>query len=252
MLTIDFTGRRAAVTGGASGIGLAIARHLRGCGAQVTLCDLDASALADAGHNFAAEQLDVTDAKGVKALAAKLDIDLLVVAAGLLQRPAKTDRLTDNEWSRVNDVNLRGAYLTMARFGEQMAARGRGSILAIASVTAYAGTPLHAYGPAKAAMVNLVQGLAAEWATRGVRVNALAPGFTRTPALERGLAHALLDEKRLADSAAMRRLVETDEIAAAGCFLLSDLASGITGATLPVDCGLLATAGFAPFGGHPS
>jgi NAD(P)-dependent dehydrogenase (short-subunit alcohol dehydrogenase family) len=252
MLTIDFTGRHAAVTGGASGIGLAIARRLSGCGAQVTLCDLDAAALAAAGDGFAAEQLDVTDAKSVKALAAKLDVDLLVVAAGLLQRPATTDRLTDNEWSRVNDVNLRGAYLTMARFGERMAARGRGSILAIASVTAYAGTPLHAYGPAKAAMVNLVQGLAVEWAARGVRVNALAPGFTRTPALERGLTHAVLDERRLADSAAMRRLVETDEIAAAGCFLLSDLASGVTGATLPVDCGLLATAGFAPFGGHPS
>ncbi|MGL5138089.1 MAG: SDR family NAD(P)-dependent oxidoreductase, partial [Beijerinckiaceae bacterium] len=144
-----------------------------------------------------------------------------------------------------------GAYLTMARFGESMAARGQGSILAIASVTAFAGTPLHAYGPAKAALVNLVQGLAVEWATHGLRVNALAPGFTRTPALERGLNHALLDEERLAGSAAMRRLVESDEIAAAACFLLSDLANGITGVTLPVDCGLLATAGFAPFGGHP-
>jgi NAD(P)-dependent dehydrogenase (short-subunit alcohol dehydrogenase family) len=253
-LRIDLSNRHAVVTGGASGIGLAIARQLKACGAIITIADMDEGALASTSeiNGFSQVKLDVTDARAVKAAAeAAGQTDILVVAAGLLQRPSPTDRLTDNEWTRVTETNLKGAYLTMARFGEQMAARGTGSILAIASVMGLTSTPLHAYGPAKAALINLVQGLAAEWATKGVRVNALAPGFTHTPALERGLKFQVLDEAQLAASAAQKRLVTKDEIATAAAFMVSDLASAITGVTLPVDAGFMATSGWAPFGGVP-
>jgi NAD(P)-dependent dehydrogenase (short-subunit alcohol dehydrogenase family) len=171
-----------------------------------------------------------------------------VTAAGVLQRPLRPEKLSDAEWSRVTDTNLKGTWLTLARFGALMAERGSGSLLAVSSVTGMAGTPLHAYGPAKAALNNLVQGLAAEWATRGVRVNAIAPGFVETPALALGLRAGVLDAGRLAKAAAANRLVMPEEVAAAAAFLLSDLASGIAGVTLPVDAGLLAAGGFRPFG----
>jgi NAD(P)-dependent dehydrogenase (short-subunit alcohol dehydrogenase family) len=253
-LVIDLASRHALITGGASGIGLAIARQLMACGARVTIADVDKANLSGAAeeYGFEAIALDVTDAKAVSQAAEQAGaVDILVVAAGLLQRPAPTTRLTEQEWDRVTDTNLKGAYLTMARFGERMAARGSGSILAIASVMGLTSTPLHAYGPAKAALITLVQGLAAEWAQKGVRVNALAPGFAHTPALERGLRFQVLNESQLAESAAQKRLVTTDEIAATAAFMVSDLASAITGVTLPVDAGFLASAGWAPFGGIP-
>ncbi len=257
-LAISLPGRHAVVTGGASGIGLAVARRLRDCGAAVTILDLDGAALkrVAADEGFTPQEADVSDGRAMRKLAETIDatraVDVVVAAAGVLQRPLPAAKLSDAEWSRVTDTNLKGAWHTLSRFGEPMAARGKGSLLAVASVTGFAGTPLHAYGPAKAALIRLVEGLAGEWAVRGVRVNALAPGFAATPALQAGLRHGILDERRLADSAAARRLVTSDEIANAAVFLLSDLASGITGATLPVDAGLLAAAGWAPFGGTPA
>jgi NAD(P)-dependent dehydrogenase (short-subunit alcohol dehydrogenase family) len=256
-LVISLTGRHAVITGGASGIGLAIARTFRACGASVTLLDVDGAALkvlADA-EGFLIREVDVSDGKAMRAAAADIDaalpVELVVAAAGVLQRPLPAGKLSDAEWSRITDTNLKGAWLTLARFGALMAPRGRGSLLAIASITGLTGTPLHAYGPAKAALIRLVEGLAGEWAAQGLRVNALAPGFTETPALQLGLRHGVLDGELLRKAAASGRLVATDEIAAAAAFLCSDLASGITGATLPVDAGAMAAGGWAPFGGTP-
>jgi NAD(P)-dependent dehydrogenase (short-subunit alcohol dehydrogenase family) len=252
-LRIDLSGRHAVVTGGASGIGRAIARTLHACGAAVTILDLDGKTLRETARDdgFAAHELDVTDGKALKALAKSihdaLPVDIAVTAAGVLQRPLRPEKLSDAEWSRITDTNLKGTWLTLARFGALMAERGSGSLLAVSSVTGMTGTPLHAYGPAKAALNTLVQGLAAEWATRGVRVNAIAPGFVETPALALGLRTGVLEAGRLKRAAAARRLVTLDEVAATAAFLLSGLASGITGATVPVDAGLLAAGGFAPF-----
>jgi NAD(P)-dependent dehydrogenase (short-subunit alcohol dehydrogenase family) len=255
-LVISFPGRHAVITGGASGIGLAIARTLKACGAAVTLLDIDGAALrALAAEGFATCEVDVSDGRAMRRVADEIDaarpVDIVVAAAGVLQRPLAAAKLTDAEWSRVTDTNLKGAWLTLARFGAPMALRGRGSLLAIASITGLSGTPLHAYGPAKAALIRLVEGLAGEWGAQGLRVNALAPGFAATPALQLGLRHGVLDAELLQKAAASGRLVDTGEIAAAAAFLCSDLASGITGATLSVDAGTLAAAGWQPFGGTP-
>src|SRR3546814_15136373 len=116
-----------------------------------------------------------------------------------------------------------------------MAGRGRGAIVVIASVAGMRSGPLHSYGPAKAAIVNLAECLAGEWGRRGVRVNAVAPGFTETPALDRGFATGTLEPETLAQASALGRLVRAEEIAQAVTLLAPDRAPAITGVTLPVD-----------------
>jgi NAD(P)-dependent dehydrogenase (short-subunit alcohol dehydrogenase family) len=130
-----------------------------------------------------------------------------------------------------------------------MAQRGQGAIVTVASIAGIEPGPLVIYGPAKAAVIALTKGLAGAWGRRGVRVNAVAPGYVRTPALERGLALGFLDEGTLVDSTALGRLAAADEVAAAIAFLASDAAAAITGVVLPVDAGHLLAGGWAPHGG---
>ena len=119
-----------------------------------------------------------------------------------------------------------------------MAQRGKGAIVTVASVVGVAGGPLHAYGPAKAALLNLTQGLAAEWGRSGVRVNAVSPGFVETPAVARGVAEHVLDPARMAGASALGRMVQPGEIAAAVAFLASDDASFMTASQFVVDGGI--------------
>jgi NAD(P)-dependent dehydrogenase (short-subunit alcohol dehydrogenase family) len=109
--------------------------------------------------------------------------------------------------------------------------------------------PVHGYGPAKAAVIGLTQTLAAEWGPAGVRVNAVSPGFTRTPALELGLAHGVLNEPELTRGAALQRLVEPAEVGSAIAWLLGPEASAVTGANIPVDAGFLVGVTWAAYGG---
>ena len=146
-------------------------------------------------------------------------------------------------------VDLRGTYLCCAAFGARMAARGKGSIVNIASVAGMRSGPLHSYGPAKAGVIHLTECLAAEWGRNGVRVNTVSPGFTQTPALDKGKASGTLDDATMATSTALGRLIGAGEIAAAVVFLASDAASAITGANLPVDAGYLVATPWASYGG---
>jgi NAD(P)-dependent dehydrogenase (short-subunit alcohol dehydrogenase family) len=130
-----------------------------------------------------------------------------------------------------------------------MAARGTGSIVLMASVAGMSSSPLHAYGPAKAGVIAMAACLAAEWGPRQIRVNAVSPGFTETPALKRGIEHGVLSKELLSRSSALGRLVDADEVAAAALFLLSDLSSGITGINLPVDAGFLVATPWEAYGG---
>jgi NAD(P)-dependent dehydrogenase (short-subunit alcohol dehydrogenase family) len=253
---MDFTGRVALVTGAASGIGRAAALMLAARGARAVVgLDRDADGLAELSGalRHPGVALDVTDAAAVTRALAEVrealgGVDLLVTAAGVLQPPPLApEAVTERQFDKIVDVHLKATWRVATLVGADMAARGRGAIVTVASITGIEAGPLVAYGPAKAAVIQLTRSLAGAWGAKGVRVNAVAPGFTATPGLKRGMAFGVLDEGRLARSSAMGRLVEADEVAEAVCFLLSDAASGITGAVLPVDAGGLVASGFAPF-----
>jgi NAD(P)-dependent dehydrogenase (short-subunit alcohol dehydrogenase family) len=252
-MRIDLGGRHALVTGGASGIGRATAQALLAAGAEVTVADRDdagAGAASAMGAGFAV--LDVGDEVAVESLAAQMETegrapDILVTSAGVLQRTLAPGELSWKEWDRVTRVHQRGTFACCRSFGGRMG-RG-GAVVTISSVAGLRSGPLHAYGPAKAAIAHLTRCLAAEWGPRGVRVNSVAPGFTLTPAVERGLADGTLDAATMAGHTALGRLIDPAEIAAAVVFLASPAASAITGAVLPVDAGYMVATDWGAYGG---
>ena len=246
----------AVVTGGASGIGEACCRELAARGAQVVGLDRDeARAQALAGEIGArAYAGDVGDDEALARVTARIEAEVgpvavLVNCAGILQPPLRPADLPMALYDEVMRIDLRGTYLACALFGERMAARRAGAIVNIASITALRSVPLHAYAPAKAAVVATTECLAAEWGPAGVRVNCVSPGFTRTPALQAAIDRGERDVALLERTAAMGRLVETREVAQAVAFLCSPLASAITGVNLPVECGWLAATTWASHGG---
>lgn len=246
------------VTGGASGIGLAVVHRLNAQGDQVISLDLpektDVAALAELGVQTMA--INVTDDDMVREVHQDIvrqygAVDGLVNSAGVIQKRQTPDQLDMADWDFVVDTNMRGTYLCCAVFGSHMVANQRGSIVNIASVTSTNGVPLHAYAPAKAGVLSITQCLAGQWGHAGVRVNAVAPGFTETPALQAAIARGDRDRATLSRQAALGRMVQPSEVAHSVAFLLSDQASAITGVSLPVDCGWLASVGWETYGGLP-
>src|SRR6201986_3325192 len=152
-------------------------------------------------------------------------------------------------WDDIVRVDQRGTYLSCLYFGERMVARGRGAIVNIASVAGMMSTPLHSYTPAKAAVIWMTATLAAEWGRSQVRVNAISPGVTMTPALDAALKRGDRSLDDLIKVAPLGRVIETSEIANAVAFLLSSEAAAITGVNLPVDCGWLVSDGWPFYGG---
>lgn len=253
----DFRGKVAVVTGGASGIGRACAEQLAGKGATVVVIDREAraaQAVADAlqGHAYV---LDVSVAADVEVVAARIEaqvgpVEYLVSAAGIVQGPAvPPQELPIEAYNRIFEVNLRGTYAVCVAFGTRMAARGRGAILNIASISGMRSTPLHAYGPMKAAIIGLTENLAAEWGRRRVRVNCLSPGPVLTPAMQESFDKGLRDRGVMASASASGEIATPAEVAAAALFLLSDEARAITGVNLPVDHGWLVANSWPTFGG---
>lgn len=255
-MKIDLTGRSALVTGGARGIGYACAELLRSAGAAVVIADRDEEAMNESAKALDCHRtvMDVGDEQSVESARHAAEglvgpIDILVNCAGVLQRTLPPDKLSLKEWDFVSRIDMRGTYLCCATFGSAMAKAGRGAIVNIASVAGMRSGPLHAYGPAKAGVISLTECLASEWGPSGVRVNAVSPGFTLTPALERGFQTQTLSESCLEKHAALGRLVAAHEIAQAVVFLVSDMASAITGVNLPVDAGHLVAAPWVAYGG---
>ena len=246
------------VTGGASGIGAACVKHLVHRGDTVVVIDLPGAWITERmGVQVAAVyEGDVTDDQRLRDLVDIIEqqhgaVEGLINCAGILQHRLPPEELTMAEWDRVIAVDQRGTYLASVVFGERMARRGAGSIINIASITSTRSVPLHAYAPAKAAVLSITQCLAAEWGRSGVRVNAISPGYTLTEALQAAIDRGDRNPEDLTSQSAMGRLVDPSEIADAAGFLLSDAARAITGINLPVDAGWLAGSTWMTYGGIP-
>lgn len=245
------------ITGGASGIGAACVRHHVQRGDTVIVLDL-ASAWSEQKANalgaHAFYECDVQQDHRIHELADLIEaqhgpVDHLITSAGILQRKLPPEQLPMAHWDAVTNIDLRGVYVSCVAFGSKMAARGHGAIVNIASVTSFRSSPLHAYGPAKAAIASLTTNLAAEWGRSGVRVNAVAPGFTLTEAMQDAIDRGDRDPSEMAQPAAMHRLVMPDEVADGIGFLLSDAARAITGIIMPIDAGWLCGSSWGTWGG---
>ena len=250
------TNRVSVVTGGASGIGAACARELASAGDLVVVADRDMAKAQVVAAEFGgrAYAIDVGDERGVEACAAAIErecgpVDVLVNSAGIIQVPLRPHDLPMTKWDDVIRIDQRGTYVASLAFARGMIARRRGSIVNIASIAGMRSMPLHAYAPAKAAVIAITECLAAEWGPSGVRVNAVSPGYTLTPALKDAIDRGERDVSALTANAALRRLVDPAEIARVVAFLASDAASAMTGANVPVDCGWLAGTSWSTYGG---
>lgn len=249
----------AVVTGAGSGIGRACAELLAARGDEVIVADVDIHRARDVasamGEHARAWHMDVTDEGSIWAAVAGIEVEIgpvtkVVANAGIIQSAVTLpEDLALAEWNKVMDVDLRGVFLTNRCFGQAMAKRGKGAIVNIASISGMRATPLHVYSPAKAAVIQLTQNLAADWGRSGVRVNAVSPGFVLTPILKQAIDDGHRDVRVLEEGAALGRLLKPEQIAQAVAFLLSDEADAITGINLPVDNGWLVAGSLHTWGG---
>ncbi len=221
---------KAVVTGGARGIGLAIAERLIEANYEVAVLDIE-------GPDNTI-RCDVSDEDAVADTAAQIGpVDVLVNNAAIWKfGPIEDTTLED--FSHVLDVNLKGPFNTMKHFGSQMLTRGKGSIVNIVSVAAkHANASVGSYGPSKAGLVSLTEQAALEWGPRGVRCNGVGPGLTPSPGTKEVYNNKAIREQR-SESVPLRRLALPRDIAEAVYFLASEHSAYINGQILYVDGGL--------------
>jgi NAD(P)-dependent dehydrogenase (short-subunit alcohol dehydrogenase family) len=244
-------GRVALVTGAGQGIGLACAEALGEAGAKVIIADRDPKAAASAsdslktkGYQAEIVVMDVTDSARVSEVADQLvaqhgKIDILVNNAGIARSETPAEKVTDEHWLNVIDVNLNGTFWCCRAFGKHMLTAKSGSIVNIGSMSGFiVNKPQEQsyYNASKAAVHHLTKSLAAEWGARGVRVNAVAPTYIATP-----LNAFVKNSPKMYDAwiggTPMGRMGEVEEIASVVLFLASDAASLMTGSVVVVDGG---------------
>lgn len=232
-------GKVAVITGGASGIGLACAQAFAAKGAQVAIVDQDEARHAPPGAMVLVSDVASAQADAQKVLAAYGRIDILVTAAGWSCGGTATS--TDPaDWAKVMRINVDGTWLWARAVIPAMQRQKSGAIVTVASQLAIAGGRSNtAYIASKGAVIAMTRTMALDYVADGIRINAVAPGATETPMLERAFQRGTSRE-RLRDRHAMQRLGRPEEIAAAVVFLASDEAAFITGTVLPVDGGWLA------------
>ena len=253
MEQFSLKGKRAVVTGGERGIGLEIAVGFAKAGADIVIAGLMESEFPKAAEAVRAQgvsclcvKTDVSEEASVCALADALQtkagtVDILVNNAGI-NKLAPAESMPLSVWQRIMDVNLTGTFLMCRAFGDRMLSQGHGNIVNVASMSGLVVNPLPqtqcAYNASKAGVIMLTKCLANEWAQRGVRVNAICPGFTRTPLTAKRLdtPNDPAVKKWLAGTP-MDRVADPSEMVGLALYFASDASSFTTGAVMAVDGG---------------
>ncbi|MGH8738682.1 MAG: SDR family NAD(P)-dependent oxidoreductase [Burkholderiales bacterium] len=244
MNQLDFAGRSAIITGGAQGIGLAIAKRLLASGARVRIWDRDdrllAGAVAALGRNTSGDAIDVTDTAAIErgagsALKLLGKIDVLVNNAGIAGPTAPVVDYPVEEWKRVIDIDLNGPFLCSRAVVPHMTKAGYGRIVNIASVAGKEGNPnAAAYAAAKGGLIAFTKALGKELAQTGVLVNCVTPAAAQTAILDQVTPEFA---KFMLSKIPMGRFVTVDEIAALACWLASEDCSFSTGAVFDISGG---------------
>lgn len=252
-MSTDLAGRVALVTGAGSGIGAACARSLADLGALVVVADISAasaeevaSAIEARGGRASARAVDVTDARGVDELVESVvrdagALDVAVNNAGVTVPILPVADVADDDWRRVTSINLDGVFFCLRAEARAMRALGGGgSIINMSSVMGRISRfGSAAYSATKHAVIGLTKGAALDHAQDGIRVNAVGPGFIRTPLIEARYIDE--DEQALGSRWPMRRMGTPDEVGQMVAWLAGDASSFVTGAYFPVDGGYLAS-----------
>ena len=252
-MTDAFKDKVALVTGGSSGIGRATSLAFAREGARVVIADREPTGAAetarmieDLGGNATVFELDVTKAAEVTLLIDRVvqtygRLDCAFNNAGIGGEVAKTADYPEEEWDRIIDVNLKGVWLCMKYEIPAMEKQGGGAIVNTASIYGLAGAAGYiAYNAAKHGVVGITRTAALEYATAGIRINAVCPGYIRTPMTQPGIDANPELERKMVSQTPMARLGRPEEIAGAVVWLCSDAASFVTGHTLTPDGGYMA------------
>jgi len=247
------------VTGGASGIGKAIATLAHGRGAHVGVLDINEekgeALIKSLGVRSVFQTGNVLDEKSMidafEYFGSSLpEINGCVASAGMLPTREPIENTTLNEFKEVMDNHISGTFVTTKIAGRIMENGKGGSIVTLGSILSLRPGPVLGYGAGKAAVVNLTQALAVQWAKKNIRINAMCPGWVDTPFIRKQEEDGR-DLTPILNTTPMNRLVKAEEIAELAYFLLSPASSALTGSVIVADCGISLAGGYMPYGGIP-
>ena len=252
------------VTGGASGIGEATAQRFARAGWRLAVADVNAeggekvvASLRKAGVDARFFQVDLGDEASVTrfsdAVVREQGVpNALVNAGGILQNAVRLLDLELAEFDRLFQINVRGTLIASRAFGKFMCEAGQGSIVNLCSMTTFRASAQIGYAVGKSGLKLLTETIAAEWGPKGIRVNAVAPGYTLTQAMQARIDAGQRDPDAVISKSALRRFVKPSEVADAIYFLCSPEAAAITGVTLPIDCGWLVSTAYQAYASQPA